>query len=149
MARINSLDLLDPVFKTRLVALLAAAAIKLPGLKAFETVRPPSRQTALYQQGRDPHGADYGRTVTKAKAYQSAHQYGLAADLVFFGPNGWTWSEPHKGDWHLLSHLAGDHGLEQLSFEQPHVQLQGFNWHALKPGPMDDASWTIWLQERA
>lgn len=146
MSRIASLDLLDPTFRARLDRVLVTCAKELPTLHVFETIRPPSRQEELYQRGRDPKAADFGRTVTRARAYQSAHQFGLAVDLVFKDSKGkWTWSEPFKGAWDKLHEIARAEGLEPLSFERPHLQLAGFNWRKLTRGPADDAGWVAWL----
>ena len=117
-------------------------------LRVFESIRPPSRQNALYAQGRDRAKPDYGRTVTKARAYQSAHQFGLAVDLVFFVRGKWTWEEPFPGAWDRLHAAARGCGLEALSFEKPHLQLVDFDFRRLTPGPKDDAGWLEWLRAR-
>lgn len=51
-------------------------------LNIFETWRHPARQDYLFRQG-----------YTKARAWQSAHQYGLAIDLAGKTKAGaWTWA---------------------------------------------------------
>jgi hypothetical protein len=120
-------------------------AHKLP-MRVFESIRAPSRQEMLYMRGRDPGAEDFGRTVTKARAYQSAHQFGLAADMVFRMADGtWTWDEPVRGMWDTFTRLAKAAGLETLNFERPHVQISGFDWRGLPRGPMDDGGWLAWL----
>src|SRR5437870_1461312 len=105
--RISSLDHLDANFRNSLNQLLAALQAESIPLQPFETIRSPSRQSDLYQKGRNPSASDYGRTVTRAQAYQSAHQFGLACDLVFRLDTGvWTWDEPHPGQWARLGELA-------------------------------------------
>lgn len=47
-------------------------------LKVLETDRTPERQEALYAQGRSVAG----KVVTHARAYESAHNWGLAVDVA-------------------------------------------------------------------
>lgn len=139
--RIADLTLLRPEFRSKLELLLDDCAEHLPTLKVFESVRSPERQAELYARGRDPKASDFGRTVTKAGPWQSAHQFGMGVDLVFC-PNGqWSWD----GDWALLRQLANQRGLQQLSFEQPHIQLPTFDWRVLARGPDDTDGWLAWL----
>jgi peptidoglycan L-alanyl-D-glutamate endopeptidase CwlK len=142
------LSLLRPDFRTALVGLMERLDEQQIPLAPFETIRSPGRQAELYGRGRNPDAADYGRTVTRAQAYQSAHQYGLGADLVFRLANGvWTWDEPQRGMWDVYTRLAKSCGLETLSFERPHVQIASFDWRHLTPGPMDEAGWLDWLAQ--
>ncbi len=155
MERINDLSSLHPVFLAKVQAL--RSAIKAAGLPmdVYETWRMPSRQRDLWRKGREtlgPHAtfkgdpekladvafrvaavhADLtalGRTVTKAQPFWSFHQYGMAADFVFF-PNATaktmgfpSWDEPVKGQWDTFTELAHKAGLRTLSFERPHVEL--------------------------
>lgn len=147
MSRVATLDLLRPDFGERLGALLAACHDEGLPLKVFESIRSPARQSHLYEIGRDPSAADYGRTVTHARAYESAHQYGLAADLVFYVDGKWTWDAPLKGQWAELGDLALLNGLETLSFERPHVPLATFNLRVMTPGPLGTAEWMEWLKK--
>jgi hypothetical protein len=141
------LDLLDRGFRAKLEAVIADLAAAGSPLKLYETIRSPARQKELFARGRDPDAADFGRTVTKATAYESLHQWGHAADLVGFVNGRWTWDIP-KGDWLALGVAAKRHGLETLSFEKPHIQTPDFRGHG-KIGPMDDAGWLAWLKSRA
>lgn len=145
--RLSSMELLAPGFRAKVQALLVELGKdeRTSALRVFETSRAPSRQLALYARGRDPQKADYGRTVTKAKPYQSAHQHGLGVDLVFWVNDTWTWDEPIRGGWAHLHTLAHAHGLEPLSFEKPHLQVRDFRWQTLPVGPQDDAGWLDWL----
>lgn len=147
--RIATLDELHPQFRRRLERLLGLLRNEGIPLEPFETIRPPSRQEALYARGRDPHADDFGRTVTRARAYQSAHQFGMGADLVFKVDGRWTWDEPESGQWSRLRHLAMECGLESLSFEQPHVQIADFDWRPLVRGPETDEAWFAWLRAGA
>lgn len=146
--RRTGLELLRPDFRWALDGLLQRLGeLKIP-LAVFESIRSPGRQDQLYLRGRDPAAQDYGRTVTRAQAYQSAHQFGLGADLVFRRDTGvWTWDEPERGMWDLYARLAKSCGLETLSFERPHIQIAGFDWRKLPTGPRDDAGWLAWLAQ--
>lgn len=149
MVRRSDLALLRPAFYAPLTALLRELEAHQIPLAVFETIRSPGRQADLYLRGRDPGASDYGRTVTRAQAYQSAHQYGLGADLVFRLSSGvWTWDEPERGMWDTFTRLAKSAGLETLSFERPHVQIAGFDWRKLDRGPLDDAGWLSWLAQQ-
>jgi len=155
--RCSSLDLLDPQFAARVHDLVTRANANGLPLDIFETARGPERQLALWQIGRgDPHAPGYGRTVTDAQPYQSAHQFGLGTDLVFRVNGQWTWKEPQPGMWDHYRALANAPGTGLTTLfdkhgkplEEPHVQVRGFDWRALAPGPADDGSWYGWLRQR-
>lgn len=148
MSRINSVSLLDPAFGDRLQAFMKALQRQDRRWQVFETVRSPARQTELYAIGRDPAKPGYGKHVTDARAYQSAHQPGLAADIWPSIDGDWEWIDRDDPRWEPLRTLAPKHGLETLSFERPHVQLAGFDWKKLTPGPADTAGWLAWLEKR-
>lgn len=145
----RDLDLLQPAFRDSVRALQAdLVSLKVP-LAPYETIRSPARQDALWARGRDPNAFDYGRTVTKSRAWQSAHQFGMGVDFVFRKADGsWTWDEPERGMWVTYRMLARAHGLECLSFEQPHVQPAGFDWRTQVIGPSDEYAWLGWLAQR-
>jgi peptidoglycan L-alanyl-D-glutamate endopeptidase CwlK len=146
VSRRADVALLRPDFRAVYVDLIEECARLGIPLQPFETARSPGRQSELYMRGRDPGAGDYGRTVTRAKAYESAHQFGLGADSVFRLANGvWTWDEPEAGMWDTYTRLARARGLETLSFERPHVQIAGFDWRKLPRGPTDEAGWLAWL----
>lgn len=90
-------------------------------LKRYEGARSPHRQVELYARGRT--AGEIGKTVTRAKAWESKHQYGFADDYVFFIDGRWTWAEPHKGAWQEFQDMAKAIGLKTLSFEKPHVEF--------------------------
>lgn len=71
----------------------------------FESYRSPARQNELLSNGKG---------VTRAGAWQSAHQFGLAVDFVPFltrsgRRNGWDWG--HDNQWGVLAQLAKAEGL--------------------------------------
>lgn len=69
MAKIhNRVDELHPKFRLSIYKLLNALG---PKWDLFEGYRTPDRQNDLFTRGK-----------TKARAWQSAHQYGLGADIV-------------------------------------------------------------------
>jgi len=111
---------LHPRFREALVNLLAKAAAEGRPFRLFEAFRTPERQAWLYEQGRTRPGG----IVTKARPWQSFHQFGLGADLVLFVNGQWTWSgDGVLGEhWRRLPKLAADVGLRSLSWEAPHVE---------------------------
>ena len=56
---------------------------------------------------------------TKAQAWQSAHNFGLAADFVPMDPDGlWSWRDDE--DWFWLGHRARECGLSQpIKWDRP------------------------------
>lgn len=79
--------------------------------KPFETYRHPYRQIDLAE---DPRG------VTKATAFSSAHQFGLAVDYVAWD-GGWSWDAKH--DWDYLEHCAVLCGLRvPMKWDRAHVE---------------------------
>jgi len=130
---IRRFDCLHPVFRPvaegldkALTRAYQAGATKTH-FKVFETLRHPLRQNELLSRG-----------TTKAGAWESAHQYGLAADFVPYlsadealilaakvGERvdpGWNWHSSH--DWKFLRHLAdATFGTgEPISWDPGHVQ---------------------------
>lgn len=111
---------LHPNFRATLIKLLAQSAAENIPFRVFEAYRTPERQEWLYAQGRTRSGA----VVTKARAWESFHQYGLAADLVLFIDGQWRWSDdgPLRAHWRRLGEMASDVGLRTLDWEAPHVE---------------------------
>jgi len=138
---------LHPVFRDKLAGLeTALAAAGLP-LLLFEGGRAPQRQQELFAQGRVPGCGTFGHHVTNAKPWQSFHQYGLAADYVFFVNGAWTWDEPTPGAWARYTAIASQVGLRSLSFERPHVEMP-VSLSVLQAGHYPDGgdkTWTDWL----
>ncbi len=80
----------------------------------FEGYRSPDRQQVLFDQKR-----------TKARPYQSAHQYGLAVDFVPKVNGRWSWDGPH--DWNYLRACASAVGLiNDIEWDRPHVEAPSF-----------------------
>lgn len=105
--------------------------------RLFEGRRSEDRQAWLYASGRTRPGP----IVTKAGPGDSYHQYGLAGDYVLWIPNHsgefyWSWdtSKENAAKWERLHELGKKHGLEQLSFELPHLQAAGLKLADLKAG---------------
>lgn len=82
----------------------------------FEGFRHPGRQHDLFTGGK----------VTKARPWQSAHQYGLAVDFAcrvidqMGQASGWHW--PDRGDWEWLKREARRVGLDvPITWDRGHV----------------------------
>lgn len=143
--RHTALELLHPKCRSAVLALIEALKTEKIPMKIFESYRTPERQAHLFAQGRtrDLH---LGK-VTKANAWESYHQYGIAVDMVIDHPDHGMWEtgNPTADRWWKQYHdLAKQHGLEPLSFELPHVQVAGLKTSRLlsgeDPGPGDE-SW--------
>ena len=107
--------------------------------RIFEAYRTPERQNWLYAQGR----TQPGQKVTDAKAWQSMHQYGLAADIVLFVDGEWSWGGK-DADWTTMHDIARDNGLTPLKSEKPHIELIGADWRHYQQGLFPsggDESW--------
>lgn len=100
-------------------------------LRVTQGLRTFKEQQDLYDMGR----TKAGKIVTKAKAGQSYHQYGLAVDLVELVKNGTEvdWSY----DMAKLAPYASKYGIEwggnwQGFKDMPHFEKRlGWNWRAL------------------
>ena len=123
----RSLDDLRPEFRALVDPWLADC--KAAGLDVLVTctLRSLSEQAALYMQGRSAPG----HIVTNAKPGQSAHNYGLALDIVPIVNGKPDWSG--QGDaWREIANFGLARGLEWLGApdspfrEQAHFQLP--NW---------------------
>ena len=132
-------SLLHPVFLDRLETVLAKSDEKGYHFAVFEAWRSPERQRYLY--AKRPR-------VTRAKPWQSIHQYGLAADIVWCENGRWSWSHKHPWDW--LHTVAYALGLFPLSFEKPHLQLFGYTWKDLYSGgaleKLAETGTDVWLE---
>ena len=142
---------LHPIVRTAVAATLQELHALGAPFQVFEAFRPPERQAWLYAQGRSRPGG----IVTKAQAWQSYHQYGLAVDLVLFRQNAWSWSSDGADAalWTLMHKVAAGHGLRPLSFEAPHVEFAGPDWSDLQKGrgfpAGGDATWLDAVSEAA
>ncbi len=103
------------------LARLAQGAISalqrdVPGIAAFETWRSPERQTFLFAKGRTTAGP----RVTRAKAWDSWHQFGLALDLACFFPGDVTA--------HVKPHWSWE-------FDRDKVREMFVTTYKMEPGP--------------
>lgn len=143
----RNLNHLHPLFRPKLEQWLAAARKAGFRVLVYETFRTKERQEWLYAQGRtraqlDAVGLRHvqprpGPIVTKT--LDSAHEYGVAADVVPLKPDG---SPDWKGYAALYKAAPPErYGLERLSWEQPHLQLAGVN------GPNQDRPVAEWAKK--
>lgn len=113
--RFDDIDLLHPLMQgpVRQLCLLLDEATEKRNTHAwrvFETWRTPQRQDALLDDQR-----------TRARPWRSAHQYGLAVDIVPLIDGKFSWLDSH--DWDQLGKLARDVGLRQpLFWDKCHIQ---------------------------
>ena len=133
---------LHPIFRQKATDLLARLKAENLPFRIFEGFRTPQRQHYLYEQGRTRAGA----IVTGARAWESHHQYGVAADFVLFENGQWSWNDSgtRRAWWQRLHVLGREVGLEPLSWELPHLQLQNQSRRALETGqypPNGDLDW--------
>ncbi len=129
----NDLDELHPLFKEKTIKLIKLFDENNLPFKLFEGFRSPERQNRLYQQGRTIPG----NIITKAKPWDSFHQYGLAGDFVLYINGKWSWEDKTietKKYWNELHRLARILDLEPLSWELPHLQLKNLKLSELKNG---------------
>lgn len=145
--RDRDLAKIHPKVRQAIVATLAALSEQGIPFRIFEGFRTPERQTWLYAQGRTRPGAK----VTKAQAWQSMHQYGLAADLVLFTSAGWSWDDSgeKRAWWTEMQSQARRNGLAPLSFEMPHVELVGADYHKLQQGELPADGDETWYESLA
>ncbi|MHA7880370.1 MAG: M15 family metallopeptidase [Saccharospirillum sp.] len=147
MSRDTSPEHLHPAFRAKASSVLDSLAEEGLPFRIFEGYRSPQRQRYLYAQGRTRAGA----IVTKAKPWQSYHQYGVAADFVLYENGRWCWDDRGKRRkwWQRLHEIAWEHGLEPLSWELPHLQLKNLSLADLQAGhyPKDgDLHWAEHLE---
>lgn len=94
--RIYDVQLLHPVLRRKVLAILKDAQAADKPMMMFETYRSQQRQEKLFQEG-----------ATKLQ-HVGLHHFGLACDIVFKDSKGNpTWS----GDYGFLGHLARSHNL--------------------------------------
>lgn len=122
LAPSNDLKLLHPIFRGAVEELLIDLDTQFrrgktkSQFRLFEGYRSPQRQAELLAK-KPP--------VTKAGPWESAHQYGLAADIVASSGGLWSWHE--KEDWDFLAERARIHGLSvPIPWDRPHVQHPRF-----------------------
>lgn len=143
--------MLHPAFRNR--ALRTVARLNAEGIPfgIYEGLRGPWRQNHLYASGRTRPG----RILTPVQAWDSLHQFGLAADFVLALEGRWSWDddEAHAPMWDRLEAVGADEGLVSRPGERPHLQLADVSVADLKAGklpPNTDAAWTTaftWMVE--
>lgn len=139
-------------FRRMLTELLEECARQGLRFKVFEAYRQPDRQTYLHAQGRTRSGAK----VTNADAWQSIHNYGMAADVVLdvTGVNPWETGrvdgKDYSRDWTKMRRIAVDKGLHVLTdregraWDLPHVEYPGTGWRELQRGQFPPGGGTEW-----
>ena len=120
MARSADLSLAHPSARSDFEALakrasggLAAGSLRIPFL-VFELYRSPQDQEEAFKRG-----------ASQARAYTSAHQFGLAIDLVPFVNGKWTWDPPGGTlAWDALDKLVAEFPnlSRPISWDRPHVE---------------------------
>lgn len=131
--RFTELSHLHPVVRKGVKAIQKKLDDENIPMRVFEALRSPQRQQSLYNQGRTTPGD----RVTNAEAWESYHQYGMAADFVRFENNKWNWNDKtsqQRADWARFHEIARENGLEPLSWEMPHVQIMGVELTQLRNG---------------
>jgi peptidoglycan LD-endopeptidase CwlK len=127
LSRIDT-TLLYPPFLLRLQALLEVAMAAQRAYWVVEGYRSYERSDELYAQGRTVPGP----IVTNAQGGESAHNFGIAADLVLDGFLDRAGLQPdyRPASYDILGMLAPRHGLVwggSWQFkDRPHVQVPGF-----------------------
>lgn len=140
----RDLAFLHPIMREKAQAVLADCQQAGLPLRVFEAWRSPERQRFLYAKGRTTPGP----IVTYAKAWQSYHQHGLAADFVGFIDGNWTWNLP-DATWRKLHRFGESHGLEKLGFETPHLQVAGLRIRDLMEGDWPEGGDDSWQRNLA
>ena len=141
--RRSDLESLHPVVRRKVKAVLKKLDAAGIPMKVFETYRSPYRQANLFAQGRTAPG----NRVTNAGAWESYHQYGVAADFVRFEDGKWNWNTrtaAERAQWDQFHDIARAEGLEPLSWEKPHVQLVGHSLTQLMNGDYPEGGDEKW-----
>jgi peptidoglycan L-alanyl-D-glutamate endopeptidase CwlK len=128
----RSLKDLDPRFAAKAVRVLEACKDRGVDLIVTCTLRSMDEQTLLYARGRDAPGP----IVTQAQAGQSAHNYGLAMDVVplVHGKPQWSATAP---EWQIYGEEVEKAGLEWAGHwktfkESPHCQMPDWRKYATR-----------------
>ena len=114
----RDLNSLHQAFRTPFERWLADVRAAGFTLLVYECRRTRARQAFLYAQGRTRPGPVVTYTLN------SAHLYGLAADMVLTVNGQPDWSEAAYNRLHQAV-PPGRYGLELLNFEKPHLQVKG------------------------
>lgn len=122
---------LMPEFATRVRQIVDSLAARGFTIEITQGLRTFAEQDALYAQGRTRRGPK----VTKAKAGQSLHNYGVACDFALMVGGKYVWPESHPV-WQAIGEAARKVGLEAGYWwkdpDKPHVELPGIGWRELR-----------------
>jgi len=129
-------------FQLRLAGAITACKDAGYHVMVTEAYRSPARQEHLYEQGR----VRPGKKVTKAKAWQSFHNYSLAVDICFVDPKGRPyWPEKDDSLWDRVDDIFEQHGFESIGFERPHHQISaGMTWREAYKISKDQGLLAVW-----
>lgn len=128
MTKLESLDpVLRPLVQQLLMAMEIATGCKWIIVSGRRTM---AEQKKLYDQGRTTPGG----IVTKAKPGQSAHNFGMAADIAPM-KDGKIWWDAPKSMWKLMADTAKQIGLVpgfyfKSIYDPPHVEHS--SWKAVQ-----------------
>jgi hypothetical protein len=100
-----------PVARDRFTR-LASDLLQTSRFRLFEGWRSPVDQEAAFSRG-----------ASKAHAFESPHQFGLAADFVPWDGTRFIWPDVSDSEWLVLGRLAVRHGLSvPIAWDKPHVE---------------------------
>lgn len=136
----RDMRLLSPWFAEKVVKALAKCHAMGYPIEVFEGFRSPKRQNWLYAQGRTREGA----IVTKARAWESAHQLGVAVDIAARVAGKWSWEFPVD----KVGAIFVAEGLESLApFENAHYQqLGGMSVRAAVEIAREEGVQAVWME---
>lgn len=118
--RVNSPLYLDYRFRPRFNLMLSHPKILQHKFRLFETFRSDEEQLRVFNLG-----------TSKAKPPHSPHNWGLAADFVPYGDEGWHWPNTNWEGWAELRKVAAEVNLEcHIQWDRPHVEVP--EWEAIK-----------------
>ncbi|MEM1114830.1 MAG: hypothetical protein AAGI11_23165 [Pseudomonadota bacterium] len=139
-------DELHDAFRAKLEALMNELARRGLRFKVLEAYRQPDRQAELFNQE---------TKVTNADAWQSMHNYGLAADLVLDIPGIGLWEDGrvrghnYHNDWMRMRDVARRMGMHVLTrngepWDLPHVQFDSQSWRIFHQGEFPPGGGATW-----
>lgn len=133
MTRLQSLE---PIFRANIERLIIELALRGINCVVTSGRRTIAEQDKLYAQGRTKPG----KIVTKAKGGQSAHNFGLAADLCPLDGDGDLWWNAPDDIWNVMHLQAESLGLvcgydfksivDKPHFEDPAWRAVQAKWRA-------------------
>jgi hypothetical protein len=143
-SRDSDLKKLHPEMRKKVKSLLKLLEDEDIPFKLFEGYRTPKRQRFLYAKGRTTPGP----RVSNAAPWKSLHQYGVASDFVLYINGQWSWSTSgiNGRRWERLHELGAQVGLKPLSWEKPHLQMEGVTLSNLRNGRYPDGGDQSWAE---